>query len=113
MCRRKASKVNQRVLDRIVQRVVEVARPEKIEEPDTEILPIPIHAFDCVIANECHRGYTSAEESKWREALDHFDGIKIGLTATPALNSDVVEKLWDFATPFGMTALTTVTTSNS
>jgi type I restriction enzyme R subunit len=58
------------------------------EEEDAEPLPyIPIHAFDCVIADECHRGYTSAEESKWREVLDHFDAIKIGLTATPAAHT--------------------------
>ncbi len=57
------------------------------EEPDAEALDIPIHAFDCIIADECHRGYTSAEESKWREVLDHFDGVKIGLTATPAAHT--------------------------
>jgi hypothetical protein len=54
------------------------------EGPDAEALDIPIHAFDCIIADECHRGYTSTEESKWWEVLDHFDGVKIGLTATPA-----------------------------
>jgi type I restriction enzyme R subunit len=57
------------------------------EEEDAGKLDIPIHAFDCVIADECHRGYTSAEESKWREVLDHFDAIKIGLTATPAAHT--------------------------
>ncbi len=58
------------------------------EEPDAEALDIPIHAFDCIIADECHRGYTSTEESKWREVLDHFDGVKIGLTATPAAHTN-------------------------
>lgn len=57
------------------------------EEPDEGILPIPIHAFDLVIADECHRGYTSTEESKWRRVLDHFDAVKIGLTATPAAHT--------------------------
>jgi type I restriction enzyme, R subunit len=57
------------------------------EAEDAEHLDIPIHAFDCIIADECHRGYTSAEESKWREVLDHFDAIKIGLTATPAAHT--------------------------
>ncbi len=57
------------------------------EEADAEALDIPIHAFDCIIADECHRGYTSAEESKWREVLDHFDAVKIGLTATPAAHT--------------------------
>jgi type I restriction enzyme, R subunit len=56
---------------------------EPIDE-DAERLDIPIHAFDLVIADECHRGYTGNELAVWRETLDHFDGIKIGLTATPA-----------------------------
>src|SRR5262249_30519655 len=47
----------------------------------------PIHAFDVVIADECHRGYTAAEASVWRNTLDHFDAIKIGLTATPAAHT--------------------------
>jgi len=63
------------------------SREPSDEEPDADILDIPTHAFDCVIADECHRGYTSAEESKWREVLDHFDGVKIGLTATPAAHT--------------------------
>jgi len=54
------------------------------DESDASKLDIPINAFDLVIADECHRGYTSSEESKWREVLNHFDAIKIGLTATPA-----------------------------
>lgn len=54
------------------------------EEPDADILDIPIHAFDLIVADECHRGYTSSEDSKWREVLEHFDGIQVGLTATPA-----------------------------
>jgi len=53
------------------------------DEDDADLLPIPIHAFDLIIADECHRGYTSAEVSTWRNTLDHFDAIKIGLTATP------------------------------
>jgi type I restriction enzyme R subunit len=57
------------------------------DETDAPQLNIPIHAFDVIVADECHRGYTAAEESKWREVLDHFDGIKIGLTATPAAHT--------------------------
>lgn len=53
-------------------------------EPDAGTLDIPIHAFDLIVADECHRGYTSSEDSKWREVLEHFDGIQVGLTATPA-----------------------------
>ena len=59
---------------------------ESIDE-DAEKLDIPIHAFDLVIADECHRGYTASEEAVWRETLDHFDAIKIGLTATPAAHT--------------------------
>jgi type I restriction enzyme R subunit len=57
------------------------------DESDADRLDIPIHAFDVVIADECHRGYTAREESKWREVLEHFDGIRIGLTATPAAHT--------------------------
>lgn len=53
-------------------------------EMDAEKLDIPIHAFDLVIADECHRGYSTKEMSVWRNTLDHFDAIKVGLTATPA-----------------------------
>jgi type I restriction enzyme R subunit len=59
---------------------------EDIDE-EAEKLDIPIHAFDCIIADECHRGYTSTEEGKWRQVLDHFDAIKVGLTATPAAHT--------------------------
>jgi len=44
-------------------------------------------AFDLVIADECHRGYTTAALSAWRQTLDHFDAIKVGLTATPAAHT--------------------------
>jgi type I restriction enzyme R subunit len=53
-------------------------------DSDAEQMPIPIHAFDAIIADECHRGYTAAEQSVWRAVLDHFDSVRIGLTATPA-----------------------------
>jgi type I restriction enzyme R subunit len=59
----------------------------------------PVDAYDCVIVDECHRGYTIDRElsdaeltfrdeadyvSKYRRVLDHFDAVKVGLTATPA-----------------------------
>jgi type I restriction enzyme, R subunit len=56
-------------------------------EEDADKLDIPIHAFDCIIADECHRGYTSSELSTWRKVLEYFDAIKIGLTATPAAHT--------------------------
>jgi type I restriction enzyme R subunit len=57
------------------------------EGDDADKLDIPIHAFDLIIADECHRGYTSQEDSKWREVLNHFDAIRVGLTATPAAHT--------------------------
>ena len=59
---------------------------EEIEE-EAEKLDIPVHAFDLIVADECHRGYTSSEVGIWRKTLDHFDAIKIGLTATPAAHT--------------------------
>lgn len=59
---------------------------EEIDE-DVEQEPIPIHAFDLIVADECHRGYTAKETAIWRKAMDHFDAIKLGLTATPAAHT--------------------------
>ncbi len=59
---------------------------EPIDE-DADKLDIPIHAFDLVIADECHRGYTASESAIWRKTLEYFDAIKIGLTATPAAHT--------------------------
>lgn len=64
--------------------------------------PLPIDAYDCIIVDESHRGYTLDREmgegeestrdafdyvSTYRRVLDHFDAVKIGLTATPALHT--------------------------
>ena len=59
------------------------------EELDDDVtqLDIPIHAFDAIVADECHRGYTKSELSIWRNTLEHFDAIKMGLTATPAAHT--------------------------
>jgi type I restriction enzyme R subunit len=58
--------------------------------------------YDCIIVDECHRGYLLDRElsdteilfrdqkdyqSKYRSAIDYFDAFKIGLTATPALHT--------------------------
>jgi type I restriction enzyme, R subunit len=40
--------------------------------------------FDLIVIDECHRSIYG----QWRRALDHFDGIKIGLTATPCVMGD-------------------------
>ncbi len=63
-----------------------VGSDEDFDE-DAARLDIPIHAFDLIIADECHRGNTAAAASKWREVLNHFDAIKVGLTATPAAHT--------------------------
>lgn len=54
------------------------------DNSDADVIPIPSHAFDLIVADECHRGYTSKDTNVWRNVLNHFDAIKIGLTATPA-----------------------------
>ncbi len=71
------------------------------EQPD-DAGAVPIDRYDCVIVDESHRGYTLDKEmtegeqelrsftdfvSAYRRVLDHFDAIKIGLTATPALHT--------------------------
>src|SRR5438445_5609991 len=57
---------------------------EAADEDAEELKNIPIHAFDLVIADECHRGYTATQFAVWRKTLEHFDATNIGLTATPA-----------------------------
>ncbi len=64
--------------------------------------PFPVDTYDCIIIDECHRGYVLDRElsddeigfldekdyiSKYRRVLDHFDAVRIGLTATPALHT--------------------------
>lgn len=61
--------------------------PDYEEDVEQLQMPIPIHAFDLIIADECHRGYTAKDTAIWRRTLDHFDAIKIGLTATPAVHT--------------------------
>ncbi len=65
--------------------------PQNPDDPnydeDAEKMGIPIHAFDLIIADECHRGYTASETAIWRDVIEYFDATKIGLTATPAPHS--------------------------
>lgn len=56
-------------------------------DDDAGQIDIPLHAFDLIIADECHRGYTGSQTAIWRRVLEHFDAVKIGLTATPAPTS--------------------------
>lgn len=63
---------------------------------------LPVDWYDLVVIDECHRGYTLDSEmtddelqfrneadyiSKYRRVVEHFDAVKIGLTATPALHT--------------------------
>lgn len=67
--------------------------------------PPPIDAFDCIIVDEAHRGYTLDQEmtegelavrdfgqylSQYRRVLDYFDACRIGLTATPAKHTSEI-----------------------
>lgn len=69
--------------------------------PEGAKLPA-IDQYDCIVVDECHRGYLLDRElsetemvfrgyedyiSKYRRVLDYFDACKIGLTATPALHT--------------------------
>ena len=77
----------QRMAMNLFGRGVIFGSPEEEADEDANKLDIPIHAFDLIVADECHRGYTTAELSVWRGVLDHFDAIKVGLTATPAAHT--------------------------
>ncbi len=77
----------QRMTINLFGKVAAFGSEEGEGEEDADQLAIPTHAFDVIIADECHRGYTAQELSVWRDTLDHFDAIKIGLTATPAAHT--------------------------
>jgi type I restriction enzyme, R subunit len=64
--------------------------------------PLFIDQYDCIIVDECHRGYLLDRDlaetemtfrdqedyiSNYRRVLEYFDAVKIGLTATPALHT--------------------------
>jgi type I restriction enzyme R subunit len=54
--------------------------------------------FDLIIIDECHRG-SAAEDSAWREILDHFtSATQIGLTATPK-ETEYVSNIHYFGKP--------------
>jgi type I restriction enzyme R subunit len=75
---------------------------QRILYPGEDEAPLPVDQYDCIIVDECHRGYLLDRElsdaelpfrsfadyiSKYRRVLDYFDAVKIGLTATPALHT--------------------------
>ena len=64
-----------------------------------------IGQYDCIVIDECHRGYLIDREmsdtevkfrdqadyiSKYRSVIEYFDAYKIGLTATPALHTSQI-----------------------
>jgi len=54
--------------------------------------------FDLIIIDECHRG-SAAEDSAWREILDHFQSAtQIGMTATPK-ETEYVSNIHYFGKP--------------
>jgi type I restriction enzyme R subunit len=70
--------------------------------PNEDAELFPVDTYDCVIVDECHRGYVLDRElsdneigfvseqdyqSKYRRVLDYFDAVRVGLTATPALHT--------------------------
>jgi len=75
---------------------------QRVLYPGEDQSPPAIDQYDCIVIDECHRGYLLDRElsdtelsfrgfddyiSKYRRVLDYFDAVKIGLTATPALHT--------------------------
>nr|WP_242055517.1 type I restriction-modification system endonuclease [Nostoc flagelliforme] len=75
---------------------------KRVLYPSDSVSVITPDQYDCIVVDECHRGYLLDRElsdrelefrdfndyvSKYRRVLEHFDAVKIGLTATPALHT--------------------------
>jgi type I restriction enzyme R subunit len=87
------TKVHIATVQGMLKRIFYPDQPEEIPSVDQ---------YDCIIVDEAHRGYTLDKEmdevelefrdhqdyvSKYRQVLDYFDAVRIGLTATPALHT--------------------------
>jgi type I restriction enzyme R subunit len=87
------TKVHLCTIQGLVKRVLFAKEPSEIP---------PVDQYDLIVVDECHRGYLLDREmsddelsfrnqddyiSKYRRVLEHFDAVKIGLTATPALHT--------------------------
>lgn len=87
------TKIHFSTVQAMVHRIYKSEKPEDVP---------PIDAYDCIIIDEAHRGYTLDKEmteeeiefkneadylSKYKMVLDYFDAYKIGMTATPALHT--------------------------
>jgi type I restriction enzyme R subunit len=75
---------------------------KRVLYPTDDGAPPPVDEYDCIVIDECHRGYLLDRElsdtelafrswddyvSTYRRVLEAFDAVKIGLTATPALHT--------------------------
>jgi len=75
---------------------------QRVLYPSEGVAPATVDQYDCIVVDECHRGYLLDRElsdtelgfrnfddyiSTYRRVLDYFDAVKIGLTATPALHT--------------------------
>lgn len=75
---------------------------KRILYPSDDESPPGVGQYDCIVVDECHRGYLLDKElseteivfrdqkdyqSKYRSVIDYFDAFKVGLTATPALHT--------------------------
>jgi type I restriction enzyme R subunit len=78
---------------------------QRVLFPSESNPPPAIDQYDCIIVDECHRGYLLDREmseteqsfrsyedyvSKYRRVIDYFSAVKIGLTATPALHTSEI-----------------------
>jgi len=87
------TKVHICTIQGLVKRVLFAEEPQDVP---------PVDQYDLIVVDECHRGYLLDREmsdrelefrgeadyiSKYRRVLEHFDAVKIGLTATPALHT--------------------------
>lgn len=78
---------------------------QRLLYPSEDANPPSVDQYDCLVVDECHRGYLLDRElsdvemtfrgyedyiSKYRRVLDYFDAVKIGLTATPALHTSQI-----------------------
>lgn len=91
-----ATRVHIMTVQSLVQRVL---------YSDDGVPSLNVSDFDCIVVDECHRGYLLDRElsedelcfrdsadyiSKYRRVIDYFDAVRIGLTATPALHTSEI-----------------------
>jgi len=89
------TKLHVATVQSMVRRIFDDTDPTKVPQVDD---------YDCIVVDEAHRGYGLDQElseselaladygirdqtdyiSRYRRVLEHFDAVKVGLTATPA-----------------------------